>query len=144
MWISDERMQAYEALSYRDKLRVGRCVARGEAPREPRLAIAAVELAESYERRSPAFSAFIRWWPLFLIVPNVYLAIANWADGDRLGSMLYMLIVLGAVWSYMFDPGLRPGNTARLFSDAAGVELTPVSSRTTPHVTHLVYGRRSE
>jgi hypothetical protein len=25
--------------------------------------------------------------------------------------------------------------------DSAGVELTPVSSRTTPHVAHLVYRR---
>jgi dihydrofolate reductase len=28
-----------------------------------------------------------------------------------------------------------------LFAGTAGVELTPVSSRTTPHVTHLVYRR---
>jgi dihydrofolate reductase len=33
------------------------------------------------------------------------------------------------------------GGGERLFADAAGVELTPTSSRTTPHVTHLVYGR---
>jgi dihydrofolate reductase len=34
------------------------------------------------------------------------------------------------------------GGGERLFADVAGVELTPVSSRTTPHVTHLVYRRR--
>jgi dihydrofolate reductase len=33
------------------------------------------------------------------------------------------------------------GRGERLFVGAAGVELTPVSSRTTPHVTHLVYHR---
>jgi len=33
------------------------------------------------------------------------------------------------------------GGGGRLFADAAGVELTPVSSRATPHVTHLVYRR---
>ncbi|MBN8866452.1 MAG: dihydrofolate reductase family protein [Solirubrobacterales bacterium] len=33
------------------------------------------------------------------------------------------------------------GGGERLFADAAGVELVPVSSRTTPHVTHLVYER---
>jgi dihydrofolate reductase len=33
------------------------------------------------------------------------------------------------------------GSGERVFADAAGIELTPVSSRTTPHVTHLVYRR---
>ena len=33
------------------------------------------------------------------------------------------------------------GGGERVFEGAAGVELTPVSSRTTPHVTHLVYRR---
>ena len=36
---------------------------------------------------------------------------------------------------------LVAGGGERVFADAAGVELTPVSSRTTPHVTHLVYRR---
>jgi len=31
------------------------------------------------------------------------------------------------------------GDGERVFADAAGIELKPVSSRTTPHVTHLVY-----
>jgi dihydrofolate reductase len=31
------------------------------------------------------------------------------------------------------------GGGERVFADAAGIELKPVSSRTTPHVTHLVY-----
>lgn len=33
------------------------------------------------------------------------------------------------------------GRGERLFAGTAGVELTPVSSRATPHVTHLVYRR---
>jgi dihydrofolate reductase len=33
------------------------------------------------------------------------------------------------------------GGGERLFASGAGLELTPVSSRTTPHVTHLVYRR---
>jgi dihydrofolate reductase len=33
------------------------------------------------------------------------------------------------------------GGGERLFDGTAGVELEPVSSRTTPHVTHLVYRR---
>jgi len=33
------------------------------------------------------------------------------------------------------------GGGERLFDGTAGVELKPVSSRTTPHVTHLVYRR---
>ena len=33
------------------------------------------------------------------------------------------------------------GEGERVFVDTPGVELRPVSSRTTPHVTHLVYAR---
>lgn len=33
------------------------------------------------------------------------------------------------------------GGGESLFVGAGGLELTPVSSRTTPHVTHLVYRR---
>jgi dihydrofolate reductase len=33
------------------------------------------------------------------------------------------------------------GSGERVFADTAGIELKPVSSRTTPHVTHLVYRR---
>jgi len=33
------------------------------------------------------------------------------------------------------------GGGERLFDGAAGLELTPISSRATPHVTHLVYRR---
>lgn len=33
------------------------------------------------------------------------------------------------------------GGGERLFADTAGLALTPVSSRATPHVTHLVYRR---
>lgn len=35
------------------------------------------------------------------------------------------------------------GGGERLFDGADGLELTPVHSRTTPHVTHLVYRRGS-
>ncbi len=33
------------------------------------------------------------------------------------------------------------GGGERLFAHAAGIELTPVRSRVTPHVTHLVLRR---
>ena len=33
------------------------------------------------------------------------------------------------------------GGGERVFADTAGIQLKPVSSRTTPHVTHLVYAR---
>jgi dihydrofolate reductase len=33
------------------------------------------------------------------------------------------------------------GGGERLFAGTAGIELTPISSRPTPHVTHLVYSR---
>jgi hypothetical protein len=52
MWDPDDEMQVFKALSYWDKVRIGRCLARGEAPDDPRKAAAAVELAESYQRKS--------------------------------------------------------------------------------------------
>jgi hypothetical protein len=41
-------MRAFKALSFRDRWRVRRFVFRGEAPDDPRMATAAIELAERY------------------------------------------------------------------------------------------------
>jgi hypothetical protein len=53
-------MRTYKALPYGAKWRVTRLVAKGEAPHDPRMAAAAVELAESYQRkgRDPALHRF--------------------------------------------------------------------------------------
>jgi hypothetical protein len=41
----------FHALSYGERWRVNRLVAKGKSPQDPRLAAAAVELAEKHQRR---------------------------------------------------------------------------------------------
>jgi hypothetical protein len=60
MWNSDDEMQVFKALSYWDKVRVSRCLARGEAPKDRRRADAAIELAESLSRQRPLPSKWRR------------------------------------------------------------------------------------
>lgn len=113
MWKVDDQMPTFKALSYRDRLRVSRCVARGEAPRDPRIALAAVELAESYQRREQLELTFMRWGPSVLILFVTLGAVSNAVDGDTLGLILCTLTALITVLQLMCDPGARPKNMAR-------------------------------
>jgi hypothetical protein len=47
---ASDDMRTYQALSYDEKWCVTGLVAKGEAPHDPRMASAAVELAERYQR----------------------------------------------------------------------------------------------
>jgi hypothetical protein len=106
-------MQAYQALTYGQKLRVGRCLIRGEAPADPRLATAAVELAEKYQRQSRGATAFIRWGPAFIVLASTYLMISAIDKGDELLLITSALVILGHVAQYTINPATRPKNTAR-------------------------------
>lgn len=75
-------MQTFNALSLGDKWRVRGSLARGEAPRDPQMATAAVELAESYERQGGAYMGLMRWMPPLLIVISGLSAIPKAIDGD--------------------------------------------------------------
>jgi hypothetical protein len=83
MWPWGEQAEAFKALSYGDKWRVTRCLTRGEAPRDPRMAPAAVELAESYQRLSPFYLALLRWAPVLIIVGAGSIALAAAVEGDQ-------------------------------------------------------------
>jgi C4-dicarboxylate transporter len=113
MWPWDDQMQTFKALSYGDKLRVSRCLVRGVAPNDPRMAAAAIELAESYERQTPAYTALMRWFPLIVVVGNGYLALPDVMDGDQAMAIFYALVVLLSVEYLMFSPAMRPKNRAR-------------------------------
>jgi hypothetical protein len=80
-------MQAFQALSYRDKWRVTRFLTRGDAPDDPRMAAAAVELAESYQRRRRGYSMFIRWLLTITIVVAGVVAIAAAVEGEALRAI---------------------------------------------------------
>ncbi len=112
MATSDD-MRTFQALSYGEKWRVTRLVAKGEAPHDPRMAAAAVELAERYQRRGRGDATLYRWLAIALILVGVALAILAAADGDALVTSAMALIALTNVAHLAFNPVLRPKNVAR-------------------------------
>jgi hypothetical protein len=104
-------MQAFKALSFGDKWRVRRFVYRGEAPEDPRMATAAVALAEYYQRQD--HTGLLRWGTgamMVLMVPGaVYAAIG----GDALKAVLWGLIALVNAAHLMFNPATQPKSVAR-------------------------------
>ncbi|MDX6624397.1 MAG: hypothetical protein QOE75_2329 [Solirubrobacterales bacterium] len=106
-------MQAFRALSYRDMWRVSLCLRRGEAPEDPRLAPAAVDLAEGYRRRGRTKRVLWSWYLLFTIVLFGYLSISAVTGGDQWKLILYALVVPVPIVGFVLDPGRRPKNVAR-------------------------------
>jgi hypothetical protein len=112
MWAADDEMQTFNALSYWDKVRVGRCLARGEAPDDPHRA-AAAELAESYQRQSRTLMAVMRWLPAAIVIAGGVGLVLNALAEDYLGSILYVLFALIGVTHFMINPATRPKNRVR-------------------------------
>lgn len=106
-------MRTFQALSYGEKWRVTRLVAKGEAPRDPRMAAAAVELAESYQRKGRGELTLHRFLAVTLIIAGLALAILAAADGDALLMSAMALVALTSVVQLIFNPMLRPKNVAR-------------------------------
>jgi hypothetical protein len=113
MWFLNQEGEEFRALSYGDKWRLSRCLARGETLRDPRLASAAIELGESYERRGRDYKALIRWAPIFLLVLNGCLLVSAVIEGDQWRLIMSALIVLGSAVDLVFSPVYRPKNMAR-------------------------------
>jgi predicted nucleic acid-binding Zn ribbon protein len=106
-------MRTFQALSYGEKWRVTRLVAKGEAPRDPRMAAATVELAERFQRRERGEATLYRFLAIALILVGVALAILAAAEGDALLMSAMALIALTNVAHLAFNPLLRPENVAR-------------------------------
>lgn len=102
----------FRALSYGDKWRVTRLVAKGEAPQDLRMAAAAVELAESYQSRGREVPLH-RGVAIVLILVGLALAVLAAADGDALVMSAMGLLVLSNVAQFAFNPMTRPNNVAR-------------------------------
>lgn len=113
MWDSDDEMQVFQGLSYWDKVRVGRCLAKGEAPDDPRRAAAAVELAESYQRQNRTLTGVMRWLPAVIIIVGGVGVVLDALDEDYLGSILYVLLALIGITHFMINPATRPKNRIR-------------------------------
>ena len=106
-------MQIFKDLSYGDKLRVSRCLVRGAAPDDPRMAPAAVELAESYKRQKRANTVLMRWAPVMIIVCSVYTTLPDALEGDLGMAIIFGAMVLLFAFGLVFDPATRPKNMAR-------------------------------
>jgi len=109
-------METFRSLSYGDKWRLRGCVFRGEAPDDPRLAPAAVELAEGYQRQDRRFRGIGRWFPAVMGVAFVLLALVGAIKGETMSTVLYALIALGHLAQYAFNPATRPQHVARALS----------------------------
>jgi hypothetical protein len=110
---ASDDMRTFKALSYGEKWRVTRLVAKGEAPHDPRMATAAVELAERYQRRGRGEPTLHRFLAIALILVGAALAILAAVDGDALVMSAMALIALTNVAQLAFNPMLRPKNVAR-------------------------------
>lgn len=119
-------MQEFEALPIVDKWRIARCLSRGEAPDDPRMAVAAIELAESYRRRGRVYATVTRWLPVVMVVVFSSITIPAAIGGDVEMAILFGLFVLGSIGHLVFNPALRPKNIVRSL-EASQQVLTPGS-----------------
>lgn len=113
VWQLNGEMKTFRNLSYGEKWRVARFLTRGKAPSDPRMALAAVELAESYQRQGRAYTALIRWLPAAMVVVFGFIAIPAAADGEAVMAVLYTMIILLGIGDVIFNPVVRPRNAAR-------------------------------
>lgn len=106
-------METFQALSFGDKWRITRLLVRGEAPSDPRMAAAAIELAESYQGHGQFYAALTRWLPFVMAMVFSAISIPAAIDGDVAMTVVVVLIVLGSVGHLVCNPALRPKNVAR-------------------------------
>jgi len=106
-------MPTFKSLSYGDRWRVNRLLARGGAPADPRMAAAAIELAESCQDRMANQSALVRWLPVvagvLLGAATIYFAI----EGDTLVAVLNGIAAATNFAQLVLNPMFRPRNVAR-------------------------------
>jgi uncharacterized membrane protein YfcA len=77
------------------------------------MAAAAVELAESCQRRGRLPSMLLRLLAIAVILGATATAILSAADGDTLLTISMMIVVLANVAHLVFNPRIRPQNVAR-------------------------------
>ncbi len=77
------------------------------------MAAAAVELAESYQRKGRAATTLARWLPIAVVLFGGAAAILSVTGGDWLMTMSVALVMLVNIGSLIFNPMARPDNVAR-------------------------------
>ncbi len=103
----------FQSLSSLDQLRVLRSLTRGAAPSDPRLAAAAVEWAESYQRRKSISRLYLGWLPIVAIVGFGFAAIPAFVEWEPVIVGGYALILLGGIGQLFLNPFTRPKNVTR-------------------------------
>jgi hypothetical protein len=138
------RMEAFEALSFADKWRTSRFVFHGRAPQDPRMAAAAVELAERYQQHSWA-----RWVRLLLpvvIIASLAAAIQGAVNGDPILALSSGLVAVTNLAQFALNPATRPKNVERSLEAsrriAAQLPAEP-GAPTQNHLSALTRKRRS-
>ena len=77
------------------------------------MAVAAVELAESYRGRGRVHAMLIRWAPVAMVVVLGVITISAAVGGDAAMAVFSVLLILGGIGHLMFNPALRPKNVER-------------------------------
>jgi len=108
-----DNMPTYRALSSGDKWRVTRSVAKGQAPHDPQMAAAAIELAERYQRKGSGELTLYRFLAISLVLVGVALAILAATEGDVLLMIAMALIALTNVAQLAINPMLRSAKVAQ-------------------------------
>lgn len=82
------------------------------------MTVAAIELAESYQRRGRIYGAVARWLPVAMVIVFGGITIPAAIDGDLAMTILFVLFVVGSVGHLVFNPALRPRNVARSLEES--------------------------
>ena len=121
-------MREFRPLSFRDKCRVNRALARGEAPADPRLAVPAVELAERH-LKGREHPGLMRWLTIVLVVAFGALVIVAAIKGEWVSAVLYGLISVAQLGQLTLNPIARPKHMTRALEQSRRVAAAMPSSR---------------
>jgi hypothetical protein len=117
-------MRSFERLSFPDKWRVNRLLARGKGPDDTRTAAAAVELAESYQRQGRSHRAIVLFAFVIMATGFTFIGVAAVGSGEAELSILCALIVVASVVQLAFSPTIRPRKVAQSLEAARRVVAT--------------------
>lgn len=108
-----KKLSTYRELSISERLRVARHLTKGEAPKDPYMAVAAVELAESYRAHGRVHMTLVRWLPVFSVVVFGAISIPAAIAGSVGMTVMAGLLALGAFGHLVFNPAVRPKHAAQ-------------------------------
>jgi len=102
------------ALRIGDRLRVTRFVKKGEAPDDPQMAPAAIEVAEGFQRaHGRAYYDRVRWFVLLVMVVTGASAVWFATGGETMQAILNAWVALTLLGSLSISPMYWPKNVAR-------------------------------